>query len=756
MSPGRPEHRPEPRTDRRWHARAWRRMRRRPWRALSITLLTALALLHTAGLWTQPLLNQLDTVLYDQRLRLAMPDTPDGRVVIIDIDERSLARLGQWPWGRERVAQLVDELTQRQQVAALGLDVVFAEADRGALLAPLRELAQGELADHPAFGEWLWRHGAALDPDATLARALARGPVVLGYYLSSDRDGDRSGVLPPPLAGLSPVPPGLLHWDGYATSIAPLAAAADAGFINAITERDGRVRAVPLVAAVDGQLYPSLALAVLRAGLGQPPLALQRRLGQPGGPVSALQLGGAGGLRVPLDARGAALVPYRGAGGVHGGSFRYISALDVIEGRLPDASLRGRYALLGSSTPGLPDLRPTPVGEAVPGVEVHAHLISGMLDGRVPAQPEHVVLLQLLALSALGLGLLTGLTLMSVGNALLLGAGLIGVAIGLNLLLFTRFGWVLPLAPALVLIAASVAANTVIGYLFESRARRRLAAQFATYVPPELVRQMMEAPQRYDMSARTEQLSVMFCDLHGFTALAEQLPPLEVQALLNELLSRFTQVIHAHGGTIDKYMGDSVMAFWGAPLPQPDHARRAVDAALGIVASLDGLNQRRAAAGQPLLAVSIGIHSGLMSVGNMGSDVRRAYTVVGDVVNLAARLEPLARIYGVNLVASQATLQQAASAGHAWQELDDVRVRGRHESVRIHTVRAPAGAADPALAAELAEWQQALADWRAAQFGACAERLTVLREQHPKFPLYALYAERVAECLRSPPGPTSP
>jgi len=687
----------------RWHTRAWARMRRRRWRALVTGLLAALALLHVTGLWTQPLLNQFEDALYDLRLRLTMPRTLDERVVIIDVDERSLARLGQWPWGRERIAQLVDELTQRQQVAAFGLDVVFAEPDRASLLPPLQQLAQGELADQPAFTDWLRRRGAAFDHDATLAQALARGPVVLGHYFSSDRAGDRVGTLPAPLAGLASVPPGLLHWDGYATSIASLAGAAPAGFINAVTESDGRVRAVPLVAAFDGQLYPSFALAVLRAGLGQPPLALQRRHGQPNGPVSAVRLGGADGLRIPLDARGTALVPYRGAGGAHGGSFRYISALDVIEGRLSAASLQGRYALLGFSTPGLPDLRTTPVGDAFPGVEVHANLISAALDGRVPARPEHVDALQLFWMVVLGIGLVMGLTLMTVPGALLLGLALVGVSVGINLAAFLGAGLVLPLAPALGLIIVALVVNTMMGYLFENRARRKLAAQFATYVPPELVRQMMRQPRRYDMSARAEQLTVMFCDLHGFTALVEHMPPLEVQALLNDVLSRFTQAIHAHGGTIDKYMGDSVMAFWGAPLPQPDHARRAIDAALDITASLAELNQRRAAAAQPPLAVGIGIHSGLMSVGNMGSDVRRAYTVVGDAVNLAARLQALARGYGVTLVASQATREQAASAGHTWQELDCVRVRGRHEAVHIYTVRVPAGATDSGLIAELAQ-----------------------------------------------------
>lgn len=253
--------------------------------------------------------------------------------------------------------------------------------------------------------------------------------MVLGHYFSSDRAGDRVGTLPAPLAGLAPPPPGLLHWDGYATSIAPLAGAAPAGFINAVTEPDGRgARAVPLVAAFDGQLYPSFALAVLRAGLGQPPLALQRRHGQPDGPVSAVRLGGTEGLRIPLDARGTALVPYRGAGGAHGGSFRYISALDVIDGRLPAASLHGATPCSASARPACPICAPPRWATPFRGSRC-TRLISGALDGRVPARPDHVDALQLLWMVALGVGLLMGLTLMSVPGALLLGLALAGVSV---------------------------------------------------------------------------------------------------------------------------------------------------------------------------------------------------------------------------------------------------------------------------------------------------------------------------------------
>lgn len=704
-------------------------------------------------LWSMPMLHELDGALYDLRLRLTMPRTLDERVVIIDVDERSLAQLGQWPWSRGRIAQLVDELVQRQQVAAFGLDAVFAEPDGTTGLRQLRELADGELNDSIRFRDWLDRHSGALDHDAQLAAALARGPTVLGYYFSSDRDGDRLGQLPPPIAELPQHPPDMLHWNGYATSIPALTAATGTGFINAITDADGHMRAVPLVAAFEGRLYESFALATLREGLGRPPVRIERSGRAAGGAVRAVWLDGAQPLRVLLDASGAALVPFRGPGGPRGGSFRYISALDVIEGRLPAASLKGRYALLGFTTPGLLDLRSTPAEHAYPGVEMHANLISGMLDGRVPAPPEHAQAVELLRVLVLGAVLTLGLSLLPVTGALVFGLLLFAAILIGNAALYLRYGLALPLAVPLTLMVAALAVNMALGYMFESRARRRLAQRFATYVPPELVRQMMRHPERYDMQARSEQLTVMFCDMHGFTALAERLQPQQVQALLNDLFNRFTQVIRAHGGTIDKYVGDCIMAFWGAPVPMPDHARRAVDAALGIVASVAELNRERAAAGRPPVAVGIGLNSGLMSVGNMGSDLRRAYTVIGDAVNLAARLEPLTRVYGVSLVASQATVEQAAPAGHMWQELDRVRVKGKDQAVGIHAVRAAPGAATPALAEELALWQRALADWRAARFEACAERLAALHRQNPGFPLYELYAERVHACLSAPLDP---
>ncbi|WP_431777658.1 CHASE2 domain-containing protein [Ottowia caeni] len=665
-------------------------LKRHAARIFATAVLVLLALLHASGLISVGSLSRLDARLYDVRLQLTMPRTPDERVVIIEIDEASLAKLGQWPWGRQRVAAMVNELFERQQVRVLALDAIFAEPDRSSGLHELQELAKGALRHHPDFTQWLTQAAPSLDSDAVLANALQNRPVVLGYYFTSDRGGRRHGTLPPPateLADESAIP-GLLSWNGYAANIEPLAKAAPhGGFFNAVTDPDGLIRSVPVLTEYEGALYESLALATLRHALGQPPVRVQRApVGSGPGPISAVVLSqGQKEWRVPVDARGTALVPYRGAGGPQGGSFRYVSAADLIEGRLPAGSLKGRIALVGFTAPGLMDLRTTPAGGNYPGIEVHANLVSGMLDGKIAWRPDYSRGYDVLVILIAGAILVIGLPLLPMAGALLLGGLVIGALWLLNTGLYLYAGLALPLAAALVMAILALGLNMAWGYFVEGRAKRNLAQLFGTYVPPEIVRRMLANPQQYSMQARTEELTVMFCDMRGFTSLSETMEPRQVQVLLNTVHSRLTHVIRAHRGTIDKYMGDAVMAFWGAPVSMPDHARLAVEAALDMGAAVRALNHERAAAGQPALTVGIGLSTGLMSVGDMGSDVRRTYTVVGDAVNLASRLEGLSSIYGVDIVASSTTREQAP--GFVWEELGTVQVKGRLQPVTIHTVR---------------------------------------------------------------------
>lgn len=729
---------------------------------IAVTLLPLLlAVLHALGVFNLGVLQRLDDIVYDARLRATLPGTHDERVVIVDIDERSLAELGRWPWPRDRVAQLVDQLFEQQRIALLGFDMVFAEPDDSSGLGQLERLARGELADQPGFAERVQALRPRLDHDARLARSLQNRPVVLGYYFTSDRGGHTNGALPAPVLHGDTLPGGRLpatRWTGYGANIAPLAAAApQAGFFNAMADHDGVVRALPLLAEHGGQYYESLALALFRQLTGAPRVApgyATQGWGLRGAPAleSVRLVQGRGELSIAVDERLAVLVPYRGPGGPKGGSFRYVSAADVLAGHLPPGQLQGKIVLVGTTAPGLHDLRVTPVGEAYPGVETHANLLTGLLDGQALVRPDYALGYELVMLLGSGLVLALGLPLLSAGRAVLLSLGVGAALVGVNFWLYLGHGLVLPLASSLVTAGLAFALNMSYGYLVESRAKRELAQLFGTYVPPELVDEMVKEPERYGMTAQTREMTVMFCDLKGFTTLSETMEPTQVQALLNTVFSRLTQVIRYHRGTIDKYMGDCVMAFWGAPLPADDHAARAVAAALAMVREVERLNAEHARQGLPAIGVGIGLSSGPMCVGDMGSDMRRSYTVVGDAVNLGARLEALSRVYGVDVLASETT--RTAAPDMAWQEVDRVRVKGRAAAVTVFTPLGPAGTLAPDLQAELAQWKQCLNSWRMQDWDACDVHLLNLQRQNAKKVLYRLYAQRVASFRSAPPLPS--
>ena len=737
-----------------------------PWpafaRRLALLLPVLLALAHLGSWLPMPVLGRLDDSIYDIRLRLARADALDPRIVIVDIDEKSLSEQGRWPWSRDRLARLVDELFTNQQVALLGFDVVFAEPDTSSGLARLRQLAAGELADQPAFLRRLQALAPELDLDSRFARAIANRPVVLGYYFNQDPLGQSSGQLPAAVMGADTLQ-GRRHrftvWRGFGASLPALAQAApQAGFFNPLIDADGKVRAVPLLAEYQGQLYESLALSMFRELQGRPAVepVFADGLGLAGGAAAlrALRLRPASGvaLELPVADGATALVPYRGQPGAQGGSFRYVSASDLIEGRLARGHLQGRIVLVGSSAPGLQDLRPTPVSEAFPGVEIHAHLLSGMLEGRLPVRPDYAVGYEALLVLLVGIGLALTLPVLPVVPGLLAVAGTILLPLLANLALYRWAGLALPLATTLVTALTILMLHLGGLWVFESRSRRALVGLFGSYVPPELVEEMVRDPGRYSMRADSRELTVMFCDMHGFTRLAESLPPEQLQALLQNVFDRLGTVVRAHRGTIDKSMGDCLMAFWGAPLPAADHAALAVRAALEIAEEVGRINADHQARGLPAGGFGIGLSTGRMCVGDMGSRLRRAYTVIGDAVNLGARLQALTTVYGVDIVASDATRQQAGGAD--WQALDTVRLRGRQDAVTLWRPLPPgAAAASGARAQELRGWEAFLAAWRRQDWATATPLLQNLMRQGSCPRLYALYERRLALRRHQPPDP---
>ncbi|MGH7342339.1 MAG: CHASE2 domain-containing protein, partial [Candidatus Rokuibacteriota bacterium] len=450
-----------------------------------------------------PFIDQLDRIIYDAHLQLTLPGGIDERIVILDIDEKSLATpgLGQWPWSRDVLAGLVEKLFDKYGVQILGFDVVFAEPDRSSALPVLEGLATGALKDLPQFRSALERLRPQLDHDARFAATIKNRPVVLGYYFTRDRGALTIGALPPPVlprgtfTGRAVVFP---PWTGYGASLPDLQAAATAtGHINAFPDPDGINRRVPMLVEYKGAYYEPLALAVMRTLLelpkvepGYPPpgSVLNRNYGR----LEWLEVGR---LRIPVDEDACVFVPYRGPKG----SFPYVSLADLYLDRVEVEQLKGKIALIGTTAPALFDLRATPVGEAYPGVEVHANLVAGMLDGRIKAKPAYVFGAEVMLLLLLGVALAILLPLLTPLRATLVSVAALAAAVALYLSFWENVDIALPLASSLLMVTGLFALNMSYGFFVESRSKRQLTTRFGEYVPPELVDVMAANPGRYSM-----------------------------------------------------------------------------------------------------------------------------------------------------------------------------------------------------------------------------------------------------------------
>ena len=747
------------------------------WRVLRAALLTGVmvaALAHAAGAWPLRFVTALDTALADARLRAFMPRTLDARVVIVDIDEKSLAQVGRWPWGRDHLAALTNELFDRQRAAVVGFDLLFAEPDSGTGLPELERLA----ADAPELAARLGRWRVELDHDAAFARALDGRAAVLGFYLTSDRDAHRVGVLPAPLfdlAALQGHPVTTTHWDGYAANLAVLAhAAPSAGFFNAVADADGQVRSVPLIAELDGRFFEPLALAVFRVHTGAPrvrpgfvpPSGLPNGLPRIGQALDSIVLEqGASRLSLPVESLARARVPFRGPGGPHGGSYEYVSAIDLLNHRTAPGHLAGKLVLVGTTVPGAYDQRSTPVAEVYPGTEVHANLLSGLLDGRLPVVPDWAAGFEITQLLLVCAVLAAGLPRLRPVQAAQLALTLALLMSAANLWAYAAHRMLLPLAASLLVTALLYGGITIRAFIVEGRQRRSLARLFGSYVPPELVTEMARDPARYDMRAENRVLTVMFCDMRNFTRVSEQMSPEDLRALMNRFFSDMTAVIREHRGTLDTSIGDAIMAFWGAPVADPAHAAHAVQAALAMGQRLGGLNTELARRGLPPIGVGIGLNTGLVCVGDMGSSMRRSYTVMGDAVNLASRIEALTRHYGVEVLAGQATREEAGGdtrandgGGHAtgivWVEVDRVRVKGKSRDVTLFTPLPAALAGVPTFQDEMRLWRLALAGYRLQHWDHAQVSLQQLKSGCADSPLAGIYRrldERIAHYRSTPP-----
>jgi len=724
-------------------------------------LITAAGVLYSLNIWESEAVARFDNLLAGERMKLAAP-VLDPRIVIVDIDGQALTEFGRFPWSRNVQARLISQLTGHYQVKAVGYDISFPEPDTSSGYGVLERLADKELSDVPALKQKLEQLKPSLDYDGLFATALKGQPVILGFNLSPDQV---KGELPKPLFSerdLNGRELTAYNAPGFEANVPVLQrAAAGGGSFSVSTDPDGIVRSAYLIQQVGDNYYPSLSVAT--AGLYLGALAVKPLLTESVDQLSQSQLesGGYDALTIllpdhkqrviPVGEAMSTVVQFRGTGGRTGGAFRYVSAADVLTGRAPVELLKGTAVLIGTTAPGLVDLRATPVKAEYPGVEIHANIIKSILDNRFKSRPYAAFVIEAGQILAIGLLLSFALAALSPLRSILLGVLVLAASFGLNYYEYTSLDLIYNLAMQLIVIASVFVLNVAWGYFFEVRKGQALVSRFGEYVAPELVAEMAYDPEKYNMDGESRELTVLFVDVRGFTTISEGLTPKQLREYINLYLTAMSEDIRdSHRGTLDKYIGDAVMAFWGAPVAFPDHASRAVATSLLMQASAHRLNEDFIARGWPPLKIGIGLNTGLMHVGDMGSKIRRAYTVMGDAVNLGSRLEGITKVYGVGIAVGEAT--RAAAPEYAYRELDLVRVKGKHEPVAIFEPIVLDKDVDPATRDELDRWHAALAAVRMQQWDLAMQIIVELRAIFPERSLYSLYTERITYYRAHPPG----
>jgi adenylate cyclase len=606
----------------------------------------------------------------DPRVKAARP------VTIVDIDEKSLAKLGQWPWPRTRIADLVTNLT-RLGAVVIAFDIVFAESDRlnpdvaADTIRNLDEETRAKLRALPSN-------------DQLFADAIRRSRVVMGEsglpYVVSEFDKSL------PLTGLAMLgeepQPFLLNFPGLLRNVDVLEqAAAGRGLFTIRTERDGIVRRVPMMMQAQGATMPSLSFEMLRVATGTDTIFI--RADKAGIKSFAVK-----GFEVPTDRNGQLWVHF-----ARRDPSIYVSAVDVLEGNVAREKVANKLLLIGTSAVGLLDVKTTPVDPVMPGVEVHAQVIESALTRNVLSQPSYAIVIEFLAALVLGLLVIAVAPLFGPASLVAVGAVFATLLIGTSWYFYTQQRLLIDFTYPLLSTTAIYLTLIFASFVREQAQRRQIRLAFGQYLSPALVEQLAQSPEKLVLGGEEREMTIMFSDMRGFTSISESYKndPQGLTALMNRFLTPLTNAILDRKGTIDKYMGDAIMAFWNAPLDDQAHQLNACEAALDMLERVDALNQQRELeakeAGRPFipLNVGVGLNTGTCVVGNMGSDMRFDYSVFGDSVNLASRLEGQSKEYGFPIIVGSRTALSVKDK-FAILELDFIMVKGKKEPEVIYAI----------------------------------------------------------------------
>jgi adenylate cyclase len=616
-----------------------------------------------------------------QRLH-PVPYDPQTPVRIVDIDENSLAKVGQWPWPRTVMHDLLLELANKG-AAAIGFDVLFVEPDR----TSLEEIAKRLPAEQAAV--LLQYTTEQRTNDQAFAEALSETASVLGTSLSNRTTGSFPAKAGFVVAGDDPwrfIP----SFPGSSGNLPILEAAAKGiGAINWLPDRDQIVCRVPLLYRIGNEPAPSLVAELLRVAQGASTYILKaaNASGETSfGRNTGLNHVKVGDIEIPTDPDGSIFIAFRRTNPT-----AYIPAWKILSGQVSEADIAGRIVLVGTSAPGLLDLRATPLNSAIPGVEIHAQVLEHILAGRSLVRLDYALAIEETIVIVLGLLLAALLQRVTAAWAALPALVTVAALLVAGWFLFRVGGLLIDTAYPAVALTCLTGAMTFYLYRGVEAQRAAIRSAISHYLAPEVIAEITADPSKLELGGEVRELTLMFCDVRDFTSISEQLSATELTHFVNELLTPLSEIILNHRGTIDKYMGDAIMAFWNAPIDDPQHADHACEAAAEMVAKLIELNQHWAQ--QPAAAhrqfkevkIGIGINTGDCCVGNFGSSVRFDYSAIGDEVNVTSRLDGLSKMYGLTTIISGRTL---ARAMHDFPvlELDVVTVKGRERTTRIYTL----------------------------------------------------------------------
>ena len=707
-----------------------------------------------------PFLRFMELKTLDLRIASRGTMQAGNETVIAVIDEKSLSELGRWPWPRTTIARLVDSL-KAYGAKSVGFDIVFSEPDNNSSMKAITDLTaemkkRGIRDSNVLF--LLNKKLAVADTDAALAKSIAKAKnVTVGYFFhlpgkqaedikmsakeiaenTQNIQNSRYQIINS--SEQNPDDSRLPHVYAPESNITIISSAAqNSGYFNMIPDSDGSNRWSPLVMKLKNNYYSSLAISMLMQYLDWPMVSLN--LESYG--VDSIKMGK---VTIPTDDHGRLLVNYMGPEK----TFPHYSIADIIKGRLPAETFRNKIVLVGATAVGIYDLRVTPFSAAYPGVEIHANVIDNILHQNFLQYSSFIRLLDIIAIIAFGLIIGFVVPRLKAVTGIFAFLVAIGAFIAINLFVFFRFNiWMNLTYPLLTMIAIYFGV-TIYRYVTEEREKKKIRGAFQYYLTASVINEMLKDPTKLKLGGDKKDLSVLFSDIRGFTTISEKLTPEELVHLLNEYLTAMTDIVFKYDGMLDKYMGDAIMAVFGAPLDQPDHAKRACLTALDMLSELHRLQKKWQDEGKTVLNIGVGINSGDMVVGNMGSEMRFDYTVMGDMVNLGSRLEGINKEYGSNIIFSEFTYN-AVKDSMCCRELDMVRVKGKKLPVKIYELLGEKK--DESKWKEfISTFEQGLVLYRASQWDEAIATFQKVLAIRPEDGASLMYIERSKNLKENPP-----